>query len=229
MSYQEALKYFQQADFTAALALCSQVDLHRTQDKQSKRLQADCLLELKEAMKASLLYEELGLYNQAAYAAILNQDLNRATKLISKASYSPARKWVQFLLEFLPSGDALDLASPGYLTLRLYSEATIGYFLTYDLKNYFAKFIKHRNELAQVYPEIIKDIGSAYLARKEYKSALVLLEEAKAKFCEDAGIHFKSASAYFGLNQPEKAKQFLATVAKMLPGSTLIKNLLGRD
>lgn len=228
MSLEQALKYFREADFAAALNACLKLeqDLHQADLYKIKELKARCLLELKQAQEASVIFEELELYSQAAYAAILNRDLERATRLYKEAEYSPARKWGEFLIAFLQSDDKLSIASPGYLTFRLYTEATIGYFLTYDLKDYFDKFLRHRNDLIQVYPETLKDIGSAYLARKEYQTALVLLEEAKSKFVHDTGVHFKSAMAYFALDMPEKAKPFLNTVAKMLPGSTLIQRLL---
>ena len=169
--YQQAQSKFQHGDFEAALLLC--------QNQQFKQLEADCLLELKQAQLAVNIYEQLQLYSQAGFAAILAQDLTRAQSLYQRAVASPATKWGEFLIQFLNEANNRqysfphDIATPGYLTFRLYFEATYGYFLNYSLNDYLVRFLDYKDQLIKVYPEIIKDIGSAHLARKEHRQALV--------------------------------------------------------
>ncbi|MDD9899338.1 MAG: tetratricopeptide repeat protein [Candidatus Melainabacteria bacterium] len=187
--------------------------------------QASDLLEQGQAKQASEIYQELGLQAHAAYAAIFDQDLERAAKLNKEAEYSPLSKWVEFLLGLLEASDDQRLASPGYLTCRLYTEASIGYLLDYQLDDYLTKLIKHRYDLVPVYPEILKDIGSAYLARKDYETALEYLNEAKQKYAQDAGVYYKSAIAYLGLDMPDQAKPCIEMVERLIPGSTLVSQL----
>lgn len=187
--------------------------------------QASDLLEAGQAQQASKLYEKLGLKAQAAYAAILDQDLDRAARLNQDAQYSPLQKWVGFMLGLLGANPNQRLPSPGYLTCRLYTEATFGYLISYKLDDYLNKFIVYRYDLVPVYPEILKDLGSAYLARKDYETALHYLNEAKMNFAQDAGVYYKSAIAYLALGKRELAKPCVAMLAKLIPGSTLIGKL----
>ncbi len=225
--YHQAQSKFQHNDFEAALQLCK-----NARNKEFKHLEADCLVELKQASLAIDIYEELELYSQAGFAAILTQDLPRAKSLYEKAISSPSTKWGKFLIEFLNEATnrqysfTHDIATPGYLTFRLYFESTYGYFLNYGLNDYLVRFLDYKNQLINAYPEILKDIGSAHLARKEYKQALEYLADAEQEYFEDAGIHFKSAMAHLALNHKDKARNSLLTVKKMLPGSALVESLL---
>lgn len=227
--YQNILKEFSKENFVCVLDLCNKVllDIHCDLGsiKEIQELKAFSLQELKYSEASSLLYEELELYTQAGFAAILARDFPRAEKLYSKASLSSARSWGEFLIDFLSSNKS-EIASPGYLTFRLYFESSFGYFLNYELKDYIQKFLDTQNDLEKVYPDIIKDIGSAYLARKEYKRALELFKEAESKsIFEDAGIFFKSAIALLALKHNDQAKQFLVKLQKIMPGSTLIEKI----
>lgn len=234
--YHQAQSKFHDNDFAVALLLCQkallEINTPTSLSKQIKHLEADCLVELKQAYLAANIYEELQLYSQAAFAAILTQDLPRARLLYQQAIDSPATKWGSFLVQFLNEASNRqysfphDIATPGYLTFRLYFEASYGYFLNYGLNDYITRFLDYRNQLINIYPEIIKDIGSAHLARKEYKQALEYLTDAQSKYFEDAGIHFKSAMAHLALNHKGQARSYLLTVKKMLPGSALIESLL---
>ncbi len=234
--YQQAQDQFQHCNFEAALQLCSNVlsetNLAPELHKQIQHLQADCLVELKQALLAVKIYEELQFYSQAGFAAVLAQDLPRAKLLYQQAIASPSAKWGEFLIAFLNEASnrlyrfPQDIPTPGYLTFRLYFESTYGYFLSYGLNDYIVRFLDYKDQLINVYPEILKDIGSAHLARKEYKQALEYLGEAQNKYSEDAGIHFKSAMAHLALNHKDKARNFLLTVKRMLPGSALVDGLL---
>lgn len=228
--YQNILDEFRKENFAKTIELCNQAinDIHQDADsiKEIKELKAFSLQELKLAEQASLLYEELKLYTQAGFAAILTKDFNRAQKLYSQAEFSPARKWGEFLIDFLHS-NKIEIASPGYLTFRLYFESSFGYFLSHELKEYIQRFLNNRSSLEKIYPDITKDIGSAHLAREEYGRALELLKEAETKsMFEDAGILFKSAIAFLALNHKDKARDFLLKLQKTMPGSTLIEDLL---
>ncbi len=225
--YHQAQSKFQHNDFEAALQLCK-----NAHNKELKHLEADCLVELKQAKQAIDIYEELQLYSQAGFAAVLAQDLPRAQALYLQAISSPATKWGEFLIQFLNEASNReymfphDIATPGYLTFRLYFESTYGYFLNYSLYDYMLRFLDYKDQLINAYPEIIKDIGSAHLARQEYNQALEYLTEAEHIYFEDAGIHFKSAMAHLALNHKDKARNSLLIVKKMLPGSALIERLL---
>jgi tetratricopeptide (TPR) repeat protein len=234
--YHQAQTKFQHSDFEAALALCNKAlqdtNLTTAFSKQIKQLEADCLLELKQARLAADLYEELQCYSQAGFAAVLSQDLDHARMLYKQAPHSSPSKWGNFLIEFLHQASnrqysfTQDIPTPGYLTFRLYFEATYSYFLHYQLNDYLQRFLDYRNQLINVYPEIIKDMGSAHLARQEYQQALEHLAEAENKCFEDAGIHFKSAMAHLALNHNNQARESLLIVRKMLPGSELVERLL---
>lgn len=222
--YHQAQNKFCNGDFEAALGLCKQSSL--------KQLEADCLLELKQAHLAINIYEELQCYTQAGFAAILSHDIERANILYKQAAPSSPAKWGTFLLKFLHEANnrqysfTQDIPSPGYLTFRLYFEMTFSYFLHYELHDYIQRFLDYRNQLINSYPEIIKDIGSAHLARQEYKQALTYLTEAQNHCFEDAGIHFKSAMAHMALNETSQARESLLIVRKMLPGSELVESML---
>ncbi len=234
--YQQAQTKFHHSDFEAALLLCQKAlqdtNLSVNSNQELKRLEADCLLELKQANSAAKIYEQLQLYSQAGFAAVLSQDLPRAQALYQQAIDSPATKWGEFLTEFLQEASnrqyrfTHDIPTPGYLTFRLYFEATYSYFLNYKLNDYLVRFLDYKNQLINVYPEIIKDMGSAHLGRKEYREALEYLAEAEKRCSEDAGIHYKSAMAHLALNHRDKARSSLLNVKKMLPGSTLVESLL---
>ncbi len=234
--YQQAQAAFQRADFNAALELCHSalrnLDSQDPLNKQYKQIQADALLELKQAKAASEIYEEIKLFSQAGFAAVLAEDLPLARALYKQAEESPAAKWGNFLTDFLNEAQNSnyafdhDVMTPGYLVFRFYFEASYGYILNYQLKNYQRRFLDYRNQLINVYPELIKDMGSAHLARKEYKEALEFLAEAHSHHASDVGIHFKSAMAHMALNHKDQARESLLNVQKMLPGSELIESLL---
>ncbi len=121
---------------------------------------ADELLEQGRFEEAQHHYQSLGLYAQAGFAAILNQDLDLAFKLYQEAPLSPAKRWGLFLYDFF-SNPNRSIPSPGFLSCRLFFEATMGYIFKFEIKEWRQIIIKNKESLKVIYPDLEKELKRA--------------------------------------------------------------------
>lgn len=119
--------------------------------------QADILLEEGKFREAKILYLQNQQITQAAYATLLDQNLNEALELYLQAPHSAAKRWGLFLCDFFINPHR-SLPSPGVLSFRLYFEASYFYCYKFGIRDYLRSFEEHADSLAKFYPEYLNDM-----------------------------------------------------------------------
>ena len=119
--------------------------------------EADKLLEAGKFREAKEEYLKNKQKTQAAYAAVLAEDIPEALELYLEVPHSAAKKWGLFLCDFLTNPNR-PIPSPGVLSFRLYFEVTFSYCYRFDLKDYAGKFYQFADSLVAIYPEYVSDM-----------------------------------------------------------------------
>lgn len=123
-----------------------------------KKLQQ--LFEEGKFAEAQAQFAEQDLFAQAGFAALLNQDLETAFELYQKASLSPAKRWGLFLYDFF-SNPYRSIPSPGFLSFRLFFEATMGYIFRFKIAKWQEIILNNKDSLRVIYPDIEKELKRA--------------------------------------------------------------------
>lgn len=181
------------------------------------QLLAESLLETGDFAQAKEYFLKANMPSQAAFAMILNGELDEAKKIYEAAVFSLGRKWGLFLCDFL--GNTADVAqAPGFLTFRLMFESTVTYFIRFSLDHYLERFLLNTKQLESYFPELKKCIGSAHLSLANYELAENFLLQAKKLCPQDAEVYYKLGEVYLLTKQNDKAKKCFQEVIAKLPG-----------
>lgn len=124
------------------------------------------LIKDKKAHLAKKIFLEKNDFAKAAYCALLEGDLEQARNLYILSNITNAKKWGLFLCKFLTNPSTIPVASPGFLTFRLFFEETLLDFLRYGHSQYVEYFKQQEKILSDFYP----DFG------KEYQKAMDIFE-----------------------------------------------------
>lgn len=230
--YDKGFKAFTEGDFELALKLLKQArdqmnkskkKAHSSEDAKYRtklneiyKLIAEANLELKDLEQAKKNFLNANLFAQAAFCAVLARDLILAKELYEKSSDSLAKHWGLFLCQILDlSNDKFDL--PGFLSIRLFLESTVTYFMIFNLDDYLETFIKNSPQIENYFPEFRKYIGSAYLSLGQYQKSIEILGAALKSYPEDSEIYFKLAQNYMLLEQKEEAIKNFNKTLNLLP------------
>lgn len=119
--------------------------------------EADKLLEAGKLQEAKVEYLKNNKNTQAAFVALLSENIPEALELYLSAPHSAAKKWGLFLCDFF-TNPKRQIPSPGVLAFRLYFETSFAYCVSFGLTDYLEKFTAHTNNLVLLYPEYIADM-----------------------------------------------------------------------
>lgn len=118
---------------------------------------ADKLLEEGKLQEAKTEYLKENKKTQAAFAALLSENIPEALELYLSAPHSAAKKWGLFLCDFFTNPKRA-IPSPGVLAFRLYFETTYSYSVRFGLNNYVENFEAYAHNLVMLYPEYLSDM-----------------------------------------------------------------------
>ena|GEM_PF-2889421 len=194
----------------------------------AQQLLAESQLELGELSAAKRNFLKAADNCQAAFVALIAGKYQESRHLYLKAEDSIAKRWGLFLCDYLHPVHAQPIDSPGFMAFRLFLESTVSYMLRNNRERYVKVLLKNHAALEQVFPELRKSIGSAYLGLKQYQQASEILASAEDTLSHDAELYYKLAEAQIGLGDRLAAKASLEQVLKLLPGHIGSEKLLAQ-
>lgn len=222
--FDQGFALFSEGDFEKAIDLLKEArDESQENSSSNSRLEtiyqliAEANLELGNLRQAKKNYLKANNTVQAAFTAVLSQDIREAKSLYEKSPDSLARKWGLFLCKFFDDKNP-SIELPGFLCTRLFAESTFGYFIRFGLNDYLKEFIKHSKQIEVFFPELRKYIGSAYLSCDKYDKSIEILNQALKDHSNDSEIYFKLAQDYMHLNRTNKAIENFQKTLQLLPG-----------
>lgn len=168
----------------------------------------------KEAEEYHLRKEE---YTQAAFACVLAKDLDSASEHIASAPSSVAESWVKFLVPFLDSGRLKSDKLAGYLSMRLFMESTLTYFIKFSLDEYLNLFIDNAKKFEEAFPDIYRSIGIAFLVSEDYVQARSFLEKALEWHPGDMEAVYRIAESHYFQGDNKSAEKYFSKLLSHIP------------
>lgn len=158
-NYKKAQEKFSIAQFDETVTLIDQALVEKTSDDHTKllALKADSLFELGKVQEAQKIYQEISYFPHAAFAALLQKNIDEAILLYKQADFSPSKKWGIFLCEFLLNPHHA-IVPPGFFSARLFFDATYAKFQNHGLDEYIQIIKDNIEQLEAFHPGIRRDI-----------------------------------------------------------------------